>query len=156
MVIVNKNILGKVKRNLPVMMDYRQHIANGSLLNTPPVFAVYVCMLTLRWLKSLGGIGAIEPENQQKAKLLYDTIDSLPVFVPTVDREDRSLMNVVWIIRDKQLEEEFLALCKKEGMVGIKGHRSVGGFRASLYNALPLSSVEALTQLMQHFARSKG
>ena len=156
MVVVDKNILGKVSRALPVMMDYRQHIANGSLLNTPPVFAVYVCMLTLRWLKNLGGIAAIEPVNQQKAKLLYDTLESLPVFIPTVAVEDRSLMNVVWIIGEKQLEEEFLALCKKEGMVGIKGHRSVGGFRASLYNALPLSSVEALVQMMQYFAGKKG
>lgn len=156
MVIVNKNILGKVSRPLPVMMDYRQHIANGSLLNTPPVFAVYVCMLTLRWLKTLGGIGAVEPINQQKAKMLYDALEKLPVFVPTVAVEDRSLMNVVWIMEDKQLEDEFLTLCKLEGMVGIKGHRSVGGFRASLYNALPLSSVEALVQIMQHFAAKKG
>jgi phosphoserine aminotransferase len=156
MVIVNKNILGKVSRPLPVMMDYRQHIANGSLLNTPPVFAVYVCMLTLRWLKNLGGIEAIEPVNKQKAKLLYETLEKLPVFMPTVAVEDRSLMNVVWVIENKTLEEEFLAICKKEGMVGIKGHRSVGGFRASLYNALPLSSVEALVQLMEDFAIKKG
>lgn len=156
MVVVKKDILGKVSRPLPVMMDYRQHINNGSLLNTPPVFAVYVCMLTLRWLKELGGINAIEPINQQKAKLLYDTLEELPIFTPTVAVEDRSLMNVVWIMHDMQLEEEFLALCKKEEMVGIKGHRSVGGFRASLYNALPLSSVEVLVQLMQHFAAKKG
>jgi phosphoserine aminotransferase len=156
MVVVKKDILGKVSRPLPVMMDYRQHIANGSLLNTPPVFAVYVCMLTLRWLKNLGGIEAVEPVNNQKAKLLYDTLDRLPIFVPTVDREDRSLMNIVWIIEDKQLEEEFLAVCKAEGMVGIKGHRSVGGFRASLYNALPMSSVEVLVNVMEHFAKTKG
>jgi phosphoserine aminotransferase len=156
MVVVKKDILGKVSRQIPVMMDYRQHIANGSLLNTPPVFAVYVCMLTLRWLKNLGGIGAVEPVNNQKAKLLYDTLDRLPVFVPTVAREDRSLMNIVWIIENKQLEEEFLAVCKAEGMVGIKGHRSVGGFRASLYNALPMSSVEVLVELMEHFAKTKG
>lgn len=156
MVVVNKNILGKVNRTIPTMMDYRLHIANGSLLNTPPVFAVYVSMLTLRWLKNLGGISAIEPINQQKANLLYDTIESLPMFIPTVAKEDRSLMNVVWIMEDKQLEDEFLAICKQEGMVGIKGHRSVGGFRASLYNALPLSSVEALVQLMGDFAHKKG
>jgi phosphoserine aminotransferase len=156
MVVVKKDILGKVSRQIPVMMDYRQHIANGSLLNTPPVFAVYVCMLTLRWLKNLGGIDAVEPVNNQKVKLLYDTLDRLPVFVPTVAREDRSLMNIVWIIENKQLEEEFLAVCKAEGMVGIKGHRSVGGFRASLYNALPMSSVEVLVDLMEHFAKTKG
>lgn len=156
MVVVKKDILGKVSRPLPAMMDYRQHIANGSLLNTPPVFAIYVCMLTLRWLKELGGIEAIEPVNQQKARLLYDTLEKLPVFTPTVALEDRSLMNVVWVMENKQLEDAFLALCKKEGMVGIKGHRSVGGFRASLYNALPLSSVESLVQLMDHFAVSHG
>jgi phosphoserine aminotransferase len=156
MVVVKKDILGKVSRPLPVMMDYRQHIANGSLLNTPPVFAVYVCMLTLRWLKNLGGISAIEPINEQKASLLYNTLDKLPVFTPTVALEDRSLMNVVWIMEDAKQEEEFLAICKQEGMVGIKGHRSVGGFRASLYNALPLSSVEVLVQVMEHFAAKKG
>ena len=156
MVIVKKDVLGKVSRQIPAMMDYRLHIANGSLLNTPPVFAVYVCMLTLRWLKNLGGIDAIQPVNEQKAKLLYDTLDSIPLFIPTVAKEDRSLMNLVWVMEDKKLEEEFLAVCKNEGMVGIKGHRSVGGFRASLYNALPLSSVEVLVDLMHHFASKKG
>jgi phosphoserine aminotransferase len=156
MVVVKKDMLGRVERPLPAMMDYRQHITHGSMLNTPPVFAVYVCMLTLRWLKNKGGIAAIEPVNQAKAALLYDTLDSIPLFTPTVAREDRSLMNVVWIMQDKALEAEFLALCKKEGMVGIKGHRSVGGFRASLYNALEMSSVQALVQLMQHFAATKG
>jgi phosphoserine aminotransferase len=113
-------------------------------------------MLTLRWLKNLGGIDAIEPVNNQKARLLYNTLETSPIFIPTVAVEDRSLMNVVWIMEDKALEEEFLALCKQEGMVGIKGHRSVGGFRASLYNALPLRSVEALVQMMQHFENTKG
>ncbi len=156
MVILKKDILGKVTRNLPTIMDYRQHIANGSMLNTPPVFAIYVSMLTLRWLKSMGGVPAIEKLNVQKAGLLYDTLDSLPVFTPTVAKEDRSRMNVVFVIHDKQKEEAFLALCKQEGMVGIKGHRSVGGFRASLYNALPLSHVEVLVQVMQHFAEKYG
>jgi phosphoserine aminotransferase len=156
MVVVNKHMLGKVHRDLPAMMDYRQHITHGSMLNTPPVFAVYVCMLTLRWLKNLGGISAIEPVNQAKAALLYDTIDRLPIFTPTVAKEDRSLMNVVWIMKDPALEAGFLALCKKEGMVGIQGHRSVGGFRASLYNALEMRSVEALVQLMEHFAATHG
>jgi phosphoserine aminotransferase len=156
LVVVRKDMLGKVSRALPAMMDYRQHIANGSMLNTPPVFAVYVCMLTLRWLKKMGGISAIEPINQAKAALLYDALDRLPVFTPTVAREDRSLMNAVWVMQDPSLEAEFLAVCKSEGMVGIKGHRSVGGFRASMYNALEMSSVEALVQLMEHFASTKG
>jgi phosphoserine aminotransferase len=134
------------------MMDYRQHIENGSMLNTPPVFAVYVCLLTLRWLKKQGGVEAIERRNIEKADLLYRTIDVLPLFRPTVAKEDRSRMNVVFVMDEPALEQEFLAACRKEGMVGVKGHRSVGGFRASLYNALPLESVIALTDLMKEFA----
>ncbi len=156
LVIVRKDILGKVDRKLPSMMDYRQHIEAGSLLNTPPVFAIYVCMLTLRWLKKLGGVEAIEAINDQKASLLYDTLDRLPVFRPTVAREDRSKMNAVFVMDDPALEKEFLALCKDNGMVGVKGHRNVGGFRISLYNALPLSSVVVLTGLMKDFANKKG
>ncbi len=152
LVVVNPAILGKVNRKLPSMMDYRKHIENGSMLNTPPVFAIYVCMLTLRWLKEQGGVAAIEKINNEKASLLYDTLDSIPVFKPTVNKEDRSKMNAVFIMKDPQLEKEFLDLCKQEGMVGVKGHRSVGGFRVSLYNALPLSSVEVLTEMMKHFA----
>ena len=134
------------------MMDYRNHIENGSMLNTPPVFAVYVCLLTLRWLKAQGGVEGIEKINDAKAKLLYDTLDSLPIFKPTVAKEDRSKMNVVFVMDDKNKEQQFLDLCKKEGMIGVKGHRSVGGFRISLYNALPLDSVKAVTDLMKHFA----
>jgi phosphoserine aminotransferase len=152
MVVVNKNILGRVTRQLPSMMDYRKHIENGSMLNTPPVFAIYVCMLTLRWLKEQGGVAAIEKINNQKAALLYDTLDSIPVFKPTVDKADRSKMNAVFVMENPELEKSFLELCKKEGMVGVKGHRSVGGFRVSLYNALPLNSVKTLVELMQHFA----
>ncbi|RYY41848.1 MAG: 3-phosphoserine/phosphohydroxythreonine transaminase [Chitinophagaceae bacterium] len=155
-VVVNKNALGNASRKLPTMMDYRNHIENGSLLNTPPVFAIYVCLLTLRWLKQVGGVAHIEAENNRKAALLYDTIDSLPLFRPTVAKEDRSKMNVCFVMENEQLEAEFLALCKQEGMVGVKGHRSVGGFRASLYNALPYESVIAFTELMKHFANTKG
>ncbi|MEP7277727.1 MAG: 3-phosphoserine/phosphohydroxythreonine transaminase [Bacteroidota bacterium] len=156
MVIVKKDILGRVNRKLPSMMDYRNHIENGSMLNTPPVFAVYVCMLTLRWLKKQGGIPVIERQNEAKAALLYNTLDALPVFTPKVAREDRSLMNVVWIMKDADLEKQFLATCKEAGMIGIKGHRTVGGFRASLYNALTIDSVQALTALMTDFAKRKG
>ncbi|TCZ68873.1 3-phosphoserine/phosphohydroxythreonine transaminase [Flaviaesturariibacter aridisoli] len=155
-VVVNKNMLGKVSRPLPTMMDYRAHIEAGSLLNTPPVFSIYVCLLTLRWLKEVGGITHIEKENERKAKLLYDTIDSIPLFRPTVAKEDRSRMNVCFVMEDPALEAAFLALCKEEGMVGVKGHRSVGGFRASLYNALPYESVVAFTELMKQFAERKG
>ncbi len=155
-IVVNKNILGKVDHKLPTMMDYLVHIENGSMLNTPPVFAVYVCMLTLRWLKEQGGVAAIEKINDRKAKLLYDSIDQLPIFHGTAAKEDRSKMNVCFVMENKDQEKEFLAACKQHGMVGVKGHRSVGGFRVSLYNALPLSSVQALTELMTDFAQRKG
>jgi len=156
MVIVNKNILGKVNRNLPSMMDYRQHIEAGSMLNTPPVFPIYVCLLTLRWLKQQGGVAAIEKINNEKANLLYKTIDDLAIFTPPVAKEDRSKMNVVFTMEDKNLESEFLKLCKEEGMVGVKGHRSVGGFRVSLYNAVTLESVRVLTDLMRYFASTRA
>ena len=155
-IVVNKNILGKVDRKLPTIMDYRNHIENGSMLNTPPVFAVYVCMLTLRWLKKTGGVTAIEKINNAKASLFYNTLDSLPVFTGTVAKEDRSKMNAVFVMKDSALEKEFAELCKKEGMYGVKGHRSVGGFRVSMYNALTLESVETLTALMKDFAQTHG
>lgn len=156
MVVVNKQVLGKTSRPIPTIMDYRQHIANASLLNTPPVFAVYVCMLTLRWLLQQGGIAAVAPQNVEKAQLLYDTLDTLPLFTPTVAKADRSNMNVVWVMDNKTLEQEFLDLATREGMVGIQGHRTAGGFRASMYNAMPLQSVQVLVQLLTHFAAKKG
>jgi len=148
MVVVRKDILGKVNRKLPGMMDYRQHIEAGSMLNTPPVFAIFVCLLTLRWLKQQGGVAAIEKVNQAKADLLYKTLDTKEGFNPTVAREDRSRMNVVFLISEPLLEKKFLDACKEQNMVGVKGHRSVGGYRISLYNALPLESVKALTSLI--------
>lgn len=156
LVIVNKNILGKVERKLPTMMDYRNHIQEGSILNTPPVFAVYVCMLTLRWLKQQGGVSVIEKSNEAKAAHLYDTIDSLPLFKGTVAKEDRSKMNVCFVMDSPELEKEFLTECKANGIIGVKGHRTVGGFRASIYNAMPMSSVQVLTGLMKNFAQRKG
>ena len=155
-VVINKNLLGKVQRNIPTMLDYRNHIANGSMLNTPPVFAVYICMLTLRWLKSIGGVEEVEKINNRKAALLYHTIDSLEIFKGTVAKEDRSKMNVCFVAKDEELEKEFAELCQKEGMVGVKGHRTVGGFRISLYNALSYESVEAITDLMKDFAQRKS
>ena len=126
------------------------------MLNTPPVFAVYVCMLTLRWLKVQGGVAAIEKINNAKAALLYAAIDGNPLFKGTVNKEDRSKMNVCFVMNDPSLEGSFLQFTKEQGIVGIKGHRLVGGFRASLYNALPLSSVEVLAQLMKEFALQNG
>jgi phosphoserine aminotransferase len=155
-IVVNKNILGKIKRAIPTIMDYRNHIKEGSMLNTPPVFAVYVCMLTLRWLKAQGGVAAIEKINDAKAALLYKEIDTNPLFTGTVTVEDRSKMNVCFVMNNPALEEPFLNFAKQNGIVGIKGHRLVGGFRASLYNALPLSSVEVLVKLMQEFAKENN
>ena len=156
LVVVNKQILGKVNRPLPTILDYRNHIAEGSMLNTPPVFAVYVVLLTLRWLKEQGGVAVMEARNDAKAGLFYQTLDSLPLFKGPVRKEDRSKMNAVFIMDNKELEQRFLELCKKEGMIGVKGHRSVGGFRISMYNALTLDSVKALTDLMKHFAQQHG
>ena len=156
LVVVNKNILGKVKRTIPTIMDYRNHIKEGSMLNTPPVFAVYVCKLTLRWLKALGGVAAVEKLNNEKAALLYAAIDENPLFTGTANKEDRSKMNICFVMNDTSLEAPFLEFTKAQGIVGIKGHRLVGGFRASLYNALPLSSVQVLTQAMHEFALQKA
>jgi phosphoserine aminotransferase len=155
-VVVKKDILGKVSRPLPTMMDYHNHIEAGSLLNTPPVFPIYVCMLTLRWLKNKGGVAAIEKVNNEKARLFYDTIDALPMFRGTVAKEDRSKMNAVFVAQDEAVEKELLMLCEQEGMIGVKGHRTVGGFRVSMYNALPLESVQAITDLLKYFAQKKG
>jgi phosphoserine aminotransferase len=151
-IIINKKCLGKAGRTLPTMMDYNNHIEAGSLLNTPPVFAIYMCMLTLRWLKRMGGVPAIEKVNNQKAELLYSTIDALPLYTGSVAVEDRSKMNACFTIENETLEKEFLLLCQKEGMIGVKGHRNSGGFRISMYNALPLESIVAITDLMRHFA----
>lgn len=156
LVVADKAFLEKGKSGLPSMMDYRQHVANGSMLNTPPVFAIYVCLLTLRWLKSIGGVAEMEKINTLKATLLYNTLESLPIFQLPVARQDRSHMNAVFTMKDPSLEAMFLQTCKEEGMIGIKGHRSVGGFRVSMYNALPLSSVEILTELMKQFASKHG
>lgn len=156
LVVVNKNILGKVNRAIPTILDYRNHIKEGSMLNTPPVFAVYVALLTLRWLKEQGGVAVLEKMNNEKAALFYDTLDALPLFRGPVKKEDRSKMNAVFVMDNPELEKEFLDSCKAEGMIGIKGHRSVGGFRVSMYNALTIESVKALTGLMKNFAAKKG
>ena len=156
LVVINKEILGKVNRTIPTMLDYRNHIAEGSMLNTPPVFAVYVVLLTLRWLKANGGVSMMEKRNEAKANLFYNTLDALPVFRGPVAKQDRSWMNAVFVMENPALEQEFMDLCKKENMIGIKGHRSVGGFRVSMYNALTIDSVKALTDLMKEFATKKG
>ncbi len=154
LVVVDSNILGKVKHPIPTIMDYRNHIAEGSMLNTPPVFAVYVCLLTLRWLKELGGVKEIEKLNIKKATLLYNEIDRNEIFETSVNPADRSKMNVCFATKNKAHEKLFLDFAASNGIIGIQGHRLSGAFRASLYNALPLSSVEVLVDLMKNFEQS--
>ncbi len=152
LVIIKNNILKEVKRVVPTMMRYATHIEGGSMYNTPPVFSIYVCMATLEWLKSIGGVSAIEKINKQKAELFYNEVDTNPLFTGTCTVEDRSRMNACFLLKNPELDEEFLKQAKAHGIIGIKGHRSVGGFRASMYNAAPLESVKALTDLMKDFA----
>ena len=156
--IVRKDALGKVSRYIPTMLDYRTHIDGGSMFNTPPVFPIFVMKETLKWLKGLGGVEAINKINVRKAEILYNEIDSNPLFVGTAAREDRSIMNVCFVMAPgyEALQDEFMSFAKERGMVGIKGHRSVGGFRASIYNACPVESVEALVACMKEFAALKA
>ncbi|MFP5041404.1 3-phosphoserine/phosphohydroxythreonine transaminase [Parasediminibacterium sp. JCM 36343] len=151
-VLVKKDLLGTIKRPIPSIMDYQKHIEANSLMNTPPVFAVYVAMLTLRWIKAEGGLAEMERRSLEKCNLLYSTIDTLSTFDCRINVEDRSRMNAVFFLSNPAHEAPFLELCKQEGMVGVKGYRTVGGVRVSMYNALALESVEAFTSLMQHFA----
>ena len=156
-VIVKDEVLGKVTRHIPSMLDYQIHIDNGSMYNTPPVLPIYSALETLRWIKSIGGLQEMEKRNIQKATLLYDEIDRNPLFVGTAAKEDRSRMNICFVMKPEyaDLEAEFLKFATEHGMVGIKGHRSVGGFRASTYNALPLESVQVLVDCMQAFEALK-
>lgn len=152
LVVVKKDLFGKIERPIPAIMDYTNHINAGSLLNTPPVFAVYVAMLTLRWIVAEGGLIEMEKRANEKSALLYNTIDTLPLFNCPIAVEDRSKMNAVFFIENETLQNKFLDLCKENGMVGVKGYRTVGGIRVSMYNALPLESVQAFTQLMHSFS----
>ncbi len=149
LVIVKNAILGKTGRNIPSMLNYQTHIDKDSMFNTPPVFAVYVSMLTLQWLKDLGGVKAIEKINNAKAELLYNEIDNNPLFKGAAVKEDRSNMNVTFLLTDENKKEKFDTMCQKAGINGLNGHRSVGGYRASIYNALPLESVQVLVDLMK-------
>ncbi len=156
-VIIKNDILGKVDRKIPTMLDYKTHIDGGSLYNTPPCVTVYASLQTLKWLKELGGVKAINKINVEKAKMLYDEIDRNKLFSPNIkNEEDRSIMNITFVMNEsfKDLEADFLSFASSKGMVGIKGHRSVGGFRASTYNALPKESVQALINTMKEFEAS--
>ena len=154
LVIVRDDALGHVDRQIPTMLDYRTHVKKGSMFNTPPVLPIYSALQTLRYYKQLGGLKELERRDLAKAAVLYDAIDESRIFTGTVtDPADRSIMNVCFVMKSeyKELEGEFIDFCAERGIVGIKGHRSVGGFRASLYNALPMESVKVLVEAMKDF-----
>ena len=155
LVIVKEDALGKVDRVIPTMLDYRTHIKKGSMFNTPPVLPVYASLMTLRYYKEMGGVKAMEKLDLEKAGVLYDAIDRSRMFVGTAAEDSRSIMNVTFVMTPeyKELEKDFVDFCTARGIVGIKGHRSVGGFRASLYNALPLESVKVLVEAMNDFEK---
>ena len=154
LVIVKKDLLGKVSRKLPSMMDYQLHIKNDSMFNTPSTFAVYVNLLVLEWIQAQGGLQALGKRNRAKADLLYGEIDRNSLVVGYANKEDRSLMNVVFNLTDESTKERFDALCKEANISGIKGHRIIGGYRASIYNALPLESVQVLVDVLKEFERT--
>jgi len=157
LIIIRKSAIGKLERAIPTMLNYKTHVDKESMFNTPPVLPIFSALQTLKFYKSMGGIPAIQKMNEAKAKLLYDEIDSNPFFKGTVTcTDDRSLMNICFVMNDgkEDLEDEFAKFASSKGMVGIKGHRSVGGFRASTYNALPIESVQALVDCMREFAQA--
>ena len=157
LVIVKDDALGKVSRYIPAMLDYRVHIKDGSMYNTPPVLPVFTALQTLKWIKANGGVVGMQQRNQAKANILYHEIERNKLFKGTAAKEDRSLMNICFVMADgyQELEDEFLKFAQSKGMVGIKGHRSVGGFRASVYNAMPIESVQALVDCMKEFEANK-
>ena len=157
LVIIKDEILGKVSRHIPSMLDYRVHIKEGSMYNTPPVLPTYTALQTLKWIQANGGVAGMQKRNEAKAAILYEEIDRNKVFKGTAAVEDRSLMNVCFVMADgyQEFEDEFLKFAQSKGMVGIKGHRSVGGFRASIYNAMPVESVQALVDCMKEFEANK-
>ena len=154
LVVIKDELLGKTDRTIPNILNYQQHIAKESMYNTPPVFAVYTSLLTLQWLKSKGGIAAIEKENEAKATLLYNEIDRNPLFKGAANKEDRSIMNATFLLADENHKETFDKMWKAVGISGINGHRSVGGYRASMYNALPIESVQVLVNVMQELEKN--
>ena len=153
LVVIQEDILGKVSRKIPSMMDYKVHIGKGSMFNTPPVFPVYASMLNLEWLKNKGGIAAIEKENEKKAQLFYSEIDLNPLFDGFAAKADRSTMNATFVLNNDDLKESFDTMCQEAGINGLNGHRSVGGYRASMYNALTLESVQVLVEIMSELER---
>ena len=157
-VIIKNDILGKVERSIPTMLNYQTHIDKGSMFNTPPCLPIYAALQTLNWLKNNGGVEAMEKINLEKAGMLYNEIDRNKLFKGTVEKEDRSIMNICFIMNEeyKHLETDFFEFASSKGMIGIKGHRSVGGFRASTYNAMPKESIQALIDVMKEFESMKA
>lgn len=151
LVVIRKDMLGKVNRSIPTMLNYQTHIDNGSMYNTPPVFPIYVSMLTMRWIRDNGGLEGMAVRNEAKAKIIYDEIDRNPSFKGVAHKADRSLMNVTFLMEDPAQNSAFLAACEEAGCSGVKGHRSVGGFRASIYNAMSNEGVQALVEVMKQF-----
>jgi phosphoserine aminotransferase len=153
LVIVRRELLNTIEREIPTMLNYQTHVEKNSAFNTPPVFPIYVCMLTLEWLQSKGGLEAIAEHNRRKADIIYNAIDSSALYKGAVEKEDRSLMNATFLLTKPELESAFMEACTEAGCVGVKGHRSVGGFRASIYNSMPLESAQALADVMKAFAQ---
>jgi len=156
LVILNNDMMGEAVRDVPTMLDYQTHIGKSSMFNTPPVFAIYVSMLTMRWVKAQGGVAAMQKRNVDKASLLYSTINSSDLFYNPVDKEDRSMMNATFLIKNTDLESAFMDAAAEAGCMTIKGHRSVGGFRASIYNAMPKEGVQTLCDVIKSFEAKHG
>jgi len=155
-VIIREDLLGEVLPFTPTMLKYQTHVDSGSMYNTPPTYAIYICGLVYKWIKDMGGIAKMQEINVKKAKILYDFLDNSKMFRGTVVKEDRSLMNVPFVTDDEELNAKFIAEAKKEGFVNLKGHRSVGGMRASIYNAMPIEGVEKLVEFMQKFEKENA
>jgi phosphoserine aminotransferase len=155
-VIVREDLIGKAAPATPTMLDYKVHADNGSMYNTPPTYGVYIAGLTFMWLKQKGGLAAIERQNLEKSRLLYEYLDGSQFYRNPVSREDRSRMNVPFTLRDAALDDDFLKGAKERGMLQLKGHRSVGGMRASIYNAMPIEGVRCLVDFMREFEAKHG
>lgn len=150
-VIIREDLIGNAREGTPTMLDYKTHADNGSMFNTPPTYSIYMCKLVLAWIKSKGGLTAMAEHNKKKAAILYDFLDNSKLFKGTVEKDSRSLMNVPFITGDADLDKKFIDTCVANGLVNLKGHRSVGGMRASIYNAMPIAGVEKLVEVMKEF-----
>lgn len=155
-IIIRKDLVERAPETVPIFLRYSTHMADGSMYNTPNTWGIYMVKLTCEWIESLGGVAAIQKINEKKAGMLYEVIDSSGFWHSPVEKDSRSIMNIVWRLQNEALEEQFLAQAKHMGFVGLKGHRSVGGIRASIYNAVPLESVDALASFMKDFERKQG